>query len=339
MDVVDIASVAAEANVVAVSEPMQRPSFLEGLSDPHRNPFLNWETMGGVQMHVWTVRDVVLDGTTMMLVHQGRVIKQSIYQRPTAEVSLSASAPLIEIDDSTPVLICGDAWSSNHYHFLNHTLPAIDVAAARFSAGLRLAKKKTPVAHQRALEILGHDKYPDVLVEPGKRYAIAYAVFCDLTVGVADFANAQLIQSVHSRLADLVPDDGTPASRLYVSRLEATHRRAEGESELIDQLLQRDFTVTECSALSMDQQVNLFRKARFVVGLHGAGLANISFCQPGAVFLEALPKTYAVPSMLNLAMRRGLRVWSDAYPSQSTNHSGDWKLDVASAIARIDEIS
>lgn len=46
----------------------------------------------------------------------------------------------------------------------------------------------------------------------------------------------------------------------------------------------------ELETMSFSDQVQLFAKARIVVGIHGAGLANIVFCRPGTVLVEVDPE-------------------------------------------------
>ena len=339
---IDIAYVAESSRLLEDCGPSRRPLWIGGsLASAGRNPFLQWETMPHVQLRSWRVRDVVLDGATMLLLHQGRVIRQSNYHRAPQEIEAVSkhTAPLIDIDDDRPVLICGDAWSRNHYHFLNHTLPAIDATAAH--ARLRLAMLPMLPPHERALSLLGHAGHPRTMIEPGRQYRIARAEFCNLTVGVADFADSKLLQAMHDRLASHVPDDGAHADMLYVSRLGDRHRRAAGEAELVDGLRRRGLIIATPAEMGLEQQIAAFRRARLVVGLHGAGLANIAFCRPGTAAYDMLPEHFIDPSILNLAIRRGAPAWVDAFPGDPapTSHTLDWALDVPAALARVDEIA
>ena len=339
---IDIAYVAESTRLLEDCGPSRRPLWIgPSLASPERNPFLQWETMPHVQLRSWRLRDVVLDGATMLLLHQGRIIRQSNYHRAPQEIDAvtSHAAPLIDIDDDLPVLVCGDAWSRNHYHFLNHTLPAIDATAGH--ASMRLAMLPLHPPHERALSLLGHARHPRTMIEPGRQYRIARAEFCNLTVGAADFADSKLLQSMHDRLASRVPDDGAHGDMLYVSRLGDNHRRAAGEPELVDGLRRRGFVIASPAEMSFEQQIAAFRRARFVVGLHGAGLANIAFCRPGTAAYDMLPEHFIDPSILNLAIRRGAPAWVDAFPGAGapTSHTLDWTLDVAAALARVDEIA
>jgi hypothetical protein len=76
---------------------------------------------------------------------------------------------------------------------------------------------------------------------------------------------------------------------LYVSRGDAAHRRLLNDAAVRSLLQSHGFTVVEPSTLSFEAQVQLFAKARVIVGVHGAGLTNIVWSPPGAQVLELLP--------------------------------------------------
>jgi capsular polysaccharide biosynthesis protein len=344
----DIASVAEETYAVELCGPSECPRWIaprgRALRHPGRNPLLRWETMPNVQIRAWRLRDVVLDATTMLLLHQGEIIGETNYLRPADELAQLRIDPprLHKVARAGPVLVCGDAWSSNHYHFMNHTLPAIAWAASRFGrASLCLAQHWRRPAHTRMLELLNLAQGPAITLEPGNQYALHDAIFCDFTVGRADFANSRFIQSLHDRLAAAVPDGGGSGAKIYVSRLQDGHRRAHGEAELIAGLAARGFQIITPAELTLDAQIAAFRGAGLVVGPHGAGLANISFCRPQAQIYDLLPAHFVDSSILNLAIRRGTACWIDMFPGdgQTTDHLRDWQLDVPAALARVDEIT
>jgi capsular polysaccharide biosynthesis protein len=55
-----------------------------------------------------------------------------------------------------------------------------------------------------------------------------------------------------------------------------------------------------------DQQIAVFREAAFVVGPHGAALANVAFCPPQSKILEFVPSDYALPYIYTLCVSSGL---------------------------------
>jgi capsular polysaccharide biosynthesis protein len=344
---IDIDDVASEKLLLETCAPPTPARWIEGprgkLGDASRNPYLAYRTRADVQVHAWRVRDVVLDADTMLLLHEGRIIRQTDYHRHGWEKDAMRVDParLHRIETKMPVLICGDAWCTNHYHFLNHTLPAIDSALSRHGiGGVVLAERALRPAHEDMLRQLGHGARQSFRIEPGRQYAIAEAEFCAYTVGVADFANSAHIQALHGRLAASVPAAAGTGGNIYISRLADTHRRTGNEAELVQALARRGFTIISPSELTAAGQIATFRAARFVVAPHGAGLSNLAFCTPGAAYYEMMPANFTNPCFLTLAIRRGLRAWIDAFAgaSEGADHTTDWALDIPAVLSRLEEI-
>ena len=80
--------------------------------------------------------------------------------------------------------------------------------------------------------------------------------------------------------------------RLYISRESARRRRVANETELWPQLSARGFTKLKLEELTWREQINAFRHARIIVAPHGAGLANLVFCRPGATVVELFNRSY-----------------------------------------------
>jgi capsular polysaccharide biosynthesis protein len=91
--------------------------------------------------------------------------------------------------------------------------------------------------------------------------------------------------------------------RLYVSRRAST-RHAVSEDELESVLLAAGFEIYEPS--DHPTQPEDFYDAAIVVGAHGAGLANLAFCQPGTKVLEIIPTDNAYPFYYSLALAANL---------------------------------
>jgi hypothetical protein len=345
---IDIDDVAQAKILVEDCGPPVPPRWIGGrrgqLGNTDRNPYFKWKTRANVQVHAWRLRNVVLDASTMLLLHGGQIIKETNYHRHAYELEAMRVDParLRRIETSQPVLICGDAWCTNHYHFLNHTLPAMDSALSRHGvAGVVMAEHMFRPAHVDLLRLLGHDGRQAYRIEPGLQYEIADAEFCAYTVGVADFANSAHLQALHARLAASVPEDLGSGARLYISRLADKHRLTPNEPELAEALRRRGFAIISPSELTPAQQIATFRAARLIVAPHGAGLANLAFCTPAAAYYEMMPESFINPCFLTLAVRRGMRAWIDAFPGDSAanDHTSDWRLDVQAVLARIEEIA
>lgn len=102
-------------------------------------------------------------------------------------------------------------------------------------------------------------------------------------------------------------DGAAPAAeRIYVSRARARGRRVLNEDALWARLEQRGFQRVFLEELDWPSQIRLFRQARVIVAPHGAGLANLAFCRPGAKVLELFNRAYVHWCFWQLAALRQL---------------------------------
>lgn len=81
-----------------------------------------------------------------------------------------------------------------------------------------------------------------------------------------------------------------PATRrLYVARSAEYGRGLANEDEIVPLLESLGFEYVLPERLPFAEQVRLFREAEVVVAPHGAGLANIVFCNPDTAIIELFP--------------------------------------------------
>jgi hypothetical protein len=73
---------------------------------------------------------------------------------------------------------------------------------------------------------------------------------------------------------------------IYISRRKAPSRRVQREEELIEPLQQRGFFIIELESFTFEQQIQIFRAAKVVIGSHGAGLTWLIFCHPKTYVIE-----------------------------------------------------
>jgi len=79
--------------------------------------------------------------------------------------------------------------------------------------------------------------------------------------------------------------------KIYIDRGESTSghkhlRSIINEDEVKKYLLKKNFTPVKLAEMNFIKQVELFNNADCIVGLHGAGFANLAFCKPGTKVIE-----------------------------------------------------
>ena len=83
-----------------------------------------------------------------------------------------------------------------------------------------------------------------------------------------------------------VPLPPAADKQLFVTRRLANRRRLVDEAALWPTLAAAGFEIVEAERMAFAEQVRTFSRARSVVGLHGAGLANMTWCAPGVRVAE-----------------------------------------------------
>lgn len=95
----------------------------------------------------------------------------------------------------------------------------------------------------------------------------------------------------------LLANQVRPWRRLYIPR--GGSRKVVNEGALVALLSKIGFEIFDPSTHS--DPPGRFSEAAVVIGAHGAGLADIAFCQPGAVVLELMPSDHVWPYWYTLA--------------------------------------
>jgi len=83
--------------------------------------------------------------------------------------------------------------------------------------------------------------------------------------------------------------------KIYIDRSDSksnvkNFRKIINEKEIINFLISKEFKIIKLSEFSFLEQVFIFNNAKYIIGLHGAGFANLVFCKKNTNILEIKPK-------------------------------------------------
>ena len=123
---------------------------------------------------------------------------------------------------------------------------------------------------------------------------------------------------------------------LYITRAQARRRRLINESEVAAALQQDGYTPIVLESLPLLHQIKYLSSARRVVGLHGAGLANIVFCRPGTQVVEITSNLWSNPCFKYLAKQCQLDytpVAGRGISGERVGFAADVQVDVQELIA------
>lgn len=130
-------------------------------------------------------------------------------------------------------------------------------------------------------------------------------------------------------------------SRRSVSKAAANYRALTNEDELIDRMAELGFEIHEPEQLAFADQIALFREAEMVVGLGGAALFNVVFCEPGTsvVSIESSSIFIHNHAMLfgSLGHRFGFILGTQDESDPTPIHKR-WSVDVAGVVRTLRRI-
>lgn len=99
---------------------------------------------------------------------------------------------------------------------------------------------------------------------------------------------------LYSKLRNEFPvHENLNTPNFYINR---KNRRLENEIEVQNYLIDNGFRIVSLEDFTLDQQVELFSNAKFVIGFHGAGLANLVFSNEKISVIEIVDIDCVHPS-------------------------------------------
>lgn len=219
----------------------------------------------------------------------------------------------------------------NHYHWLVDHLPRLLLARQHMTLPRVLLHRPTAVQAE-SLALLGIEAWETVDVDESVRCERLWIPSLLARNTVAHPAVPALLRRAFPPRARL------PRRSIYLSRRDATSRRLINEEALLRALPELEVHVL--SELSFQQQVDLFASCDTILAAHGAGMANVVFCSPGARIYEIFTPLHKVTSMQILSAVAGCR--HEFVPARNVSLGadgrpllGDWEVDVQAAFTAL----
>ena len=176
-----------------------------------------------------------------------------------------------------------NAYSHTYYHWLLEVLPRLYLTREYFSDSiLLLPDNHTAKFHCQSLALFRVKQ--TYLMEFDKIYQAPQLLVPSQIGRVANYhpqVIKQTVEFIKSQL-ELKLDLG---ERIYVSRGKATKRKILNEDEVLSYVQEQGFTSVCLEDYSFGEQISIMHHCRYLVGLHGAGLANMIFMpEDGHIF-------------------------------------------------------
>jgi capsular polysaccharide biosynthesis protein len=138
-------------------------------------------------------------------------------------------------------------------------------------------------------------------------FPTAYFPFTDIVENPSGRPDATVLRRIAARVLDRLPPAPEGPRRIYVSRAAAAKRKLtpEAEAALVAALEPLGFRRIVMEEFTWPEQVRLFAGAELIVGMHGAGLANLPFSRARAL-IEILNPMEARAYFATIARELGM---------------------------------
>ncbi|QWC57956.1 DUF563 domain-containing protein [Erythrobacter sp. 3-20A1M] len=224
-----------------------------------------------------------------------RLTKHTLYKRLYSFLQINAIsiASLATRGSESPARgngqygIIHSAWSTGYYHWLTEGLPRALLLKQAFPDATALLPTPRYAPFLESLAAVGQ-KDPEFF-PGGKNVRLIDPILTTCPDYIATTAPSVLRNLRQHILKSFEVPQNTPSRKIYVSRARSRSRYVINEEEVTSSLIKKGFEVVYAEELSFRDQVILFNQSRVLVSIHGAGLSNALFMQPGSSVIELLP--------------------------------------------------
>jgi glycosyltransferase involved in cell wall biosynthesis len=187
----------------------------------------------------------------------------------------------------------------NYYHWLVEGLLSLDILTRAMGpdANLKIALPKSMdinalVDHRETLRAVGLGGR-DIAEVAADIIRVQEAIWVDSDL--VQTMPACHLKDFQQRIAARYAGLRTPRDRRLLIARKGPTRKIHNLEQVQAFLSRYDFETVYLEGMSMVDQILLFQSAEFIIGPHGAGLANLLFCEPGTKVIELMPSVEVRP--------------------------------------------
>ncbi len=203
--------------------------------------------------------------------------------------AIEDSQKLLIFDDDETYLVAHHPWFGNYYHWITETIFRLWMVKNNTEQMILLLPSKD-LLPKIAMDSLRIFKFKHIVHVPAEKSSLVRTLCMpELKPDMASF-NSDALLELNRMYVNYVNSKTNVninvGERVYVSRRNAKRRKIENEDEVIALFTEYDFTIVYNEDYTFFEQVSLFSNAKYLAGLHGAGLTNMLFMPSGCTIFE-----------------------------------------------------
>lgn len=152
--------------------------------------------------------------------------------------------------------------------------------------------------------------------------------FDDKILGIGTFFNTEILNNFSNYILNYISNNTNFPERVFLYR-KNTHRMASNQDDLKIFLESQGFISICMEEINFYDQVNVFRNAKFIIGISGAAWTNLIFCRnnPKAIcFIPENAKEFSAFS--NLSKIFNVDFYVNIYKNNEYHYSNNFEIDM-----------
>ena len=266
------------------------------------------------------IKDKIIDGPSYQFrsekfqgVKNSDISQNIVFKKGTPRIKRKINGTVFS-------LLTGGAGNSNYWHWLFDVLPRFKILENQYNFNdidYFLFPDTKERFQKETLDLLNIPKSKILSSKDFRHIEAKQIITVDHPYVLKNNPTAE-IQNIPSWILNYLNEKFIPKykeiklpQKIYIDRKDSksNHRHLRkiiNEKEVKNYLIKKGFSIIALSELSFLDQINLFSNAKQIIGLHGAGFANLVFCKPETLALEVKSEV-AAPVIGNLAKKLGLK--------------------------------
>ncbi len=243
----------------------------------------------------FVIPDAIVEGPGLVYDRDLNLIRDSIHQTPeqdanqfTWSVTENKRAGRISRQQGV-TLLCEKAGVGNYGHWIVEMLPIVhlmlpEILRWGWNVRLPLAGPKMNAVMEASLELLGIPKEQVKFRSPGPDAYDRLVMVSGMTRH-GQFYSPLVVDAAEAVAAAIRPG---PAADIWVTRATAS-RKLLNEDQIVAELLGKNWMIVDPSQMTLRHQIAVFKGARRIAGVAGAGLTNLVFAPSGSQVITFMP--------------------------------------------------
>jgi hypothetical protein len=250
------------------SMPSQMPIATEWVTNP---------------IHSYLLKDVLTDVNTgvVFLPKSNKYILETSWgwgKYSTLKKQVSSKINTIKFSSNKPCYIC----SGIGYHGVVEDLASIFLLLDRGCIFSVVSMSDNKWMNGLLKFFLPTDV--ELIIFPRYSWIKAPLTYAVTKSSFGEFVNPKFIQRLNQASMDL--NLTRSFEDIFISRADSSNRKFFGENKIANEYENLGYKNVVLADLSIEEQIALFKSAKRVAGLHGAGLVNLVWANPGVIVEE-----------------------------------------------------